>query len=33
MEGGGHGKFSKEKRLMLNEKMWAFLKEPEWTKN
>lgn len=24
--GGGHGKFSKEKRLEINEKLWAFLK-------
>ncbi|TRX58833.1 alpha/beta hydrolase [Fulvivirga sp. M361] len=33
IEGGSHGKFSKEKRLMLNEKMWGFLKELELAKN
>lgn len=33
IEDGGHGKFSKEKRLMINEKMWRFLAELELTKN
>ncbi len=33
IEGGGHGKFSKEQRLMLNEKIWRFLNELELTKD
>lgn len=33
VEGGNHGKFSKEERSMIKEKIWIFLKELELTKN